>query len=558
MLDYIQIFRDVLQRQKPHEYYELVTKEAKFNKQIYSGNGQKEWLLSYREKETKAQKEQRERLTRTKTKHICRKIENVFNELRILDKAAMDIVSKNEAKIQEVKNWIYDTNLENFAFETVKYWNLIDANAFCVFGLNKYKDIEFEVIPSDMVYDYYTISGRLQFLIIKIKREDKTDYRLYSPNEVIDFKEGRDKEATEFVDNYTVYRTKCNVMYAFQLGWQKNPETAFKTCVGIYEGANELFKSLIWEGSEMDITKALHGIVKTFAFAPRCNAQTEIEGSIYQCNEGYVNGEKCSVCNGTGMKIHTSSQDIIYLPEPLPGQTDTISLDKMIHTEHVSPEILNLRKADIKELENEIVKTIFSSNFTTKSDVAKTATETLVDLKGMYSALGNLGKQVSEFFIWAVECYADYLGIQDIQVTHGYALNLKLEDLDALLERRQLAIASGSPMEVIKVIDFAIMKKQHVDNPDYLDNFSIWSQYMPLGDKSESERSNIMAGLDQKDPLKVLWIYWTQIKRNIEETNKDFTKLSHEKRLALIDKEVQSIISKMPQDQLPRIDFNTV
>jgi hypothetical protein len=113
-------------------------------------------------------------------------------------------------------------------------------------------------------------------------------------------------------------------------------------------------------------------------------------------------------------------------------------------------------------------------------------------------------------------------------------------------------------MEVIKVIDFAIMKKQHVDNPEYLDNFSIWSQYMPLNDKSEIERSNIMAGLDRKDPLKVLWIYWTQIKRNIEETTKDFTKLPHEKRLAIIDKEVQSIIAKMPQEQLPRIDLNTV
>lgn len=75
MLDYIKIFEEAIKENKPHEYYKLVTDEAKFNKAMYTGLGQKEWLLNYRKEETKEQKDQRERITRTKTKHICRKIE---------------------------------------------------------------------------------------------------------------------------------------------------------------------------------------------------------------------------------------------------------------------------------------------------------------------------------------------------------------------------------------------------------------------------------------------------------------------------------------------------
>ena len=556
MLDYIKIFEEAIKENKPHEYYKLVTDEAKFNKAMYTGLGQKEWLLNYRKEETKEQKDQRERITRTKTKHICRKIENVFDELTVLDKAAKAIQTSNTKQQEDIENWIYNENLEAFAFETVKYWNLIDSNAFCVFGKNKYDDVEFSVIPSDMIFRYYVKSGQLQFVIIKIKRDKFTDYRLYHNEGVIDFKEGRDKDASEFVGDYTVYRTSTGKNYAFLLGWKKNPETEFKTCVSIFEGASELFQSLIWEGSELDVTKALHGIVKTFAYAPRCNARVEIEGSHYECIDGMTGPVKCSNCNGTGLKIHTSNQDIIYLPEPIAGQDNPITLDKMIHTEHVAPEILNLRKSDIKEIENEIVKTVFSSNFTTKSDVAKTATETLVDLKGMYSALGNLGKQVSEFFIWAVECYCDMMGYRDVQISHGYALNLKLEDLDTLLDRRAKAIEAGVPMEIVNVIDFSIMKKQHVDNPVYLDKFSIWKQYMPLSDKTEQERTSIIAGLDAKDPLRIKYIYWVDIKRNIEDKVKDFDKKSHQIRLKLIEDEVNAIIASMPADQLPRVNLN--
>ena len=40
---------------------------------------------------------------------------------------------------------------------------------------------------------------------------------------------------------------------------------------------------------------------------------------------------------------------------------------------------------------------------------------------------------------------------------------------------------------------------------------------MPLSDKTEQERTSIIVGLDAKDPLRIKYIYWVDIKRNIED-----------------------------------------
>lgn len=565
MLDYISIFQKVIDRKKPHINYDNVIKEAKLYKSFYTGEDQKEILLSYRKSENKDQQEQRERITICRTKHICRKIENVYDELKVLDKASVNITNDIDKKIEQR---LYELNIENLSFELVKYWNMIDPNSFIVFGTNEYNDIEFKVIPSNMVYDYYINSGQLKFLIIKIQREVNgnkyEDFRLYHEKGIIDFKEGKNEDS-EIVKtsekSYIVKRFTHNHIYAFQIGWKKNPKTEFKTCSSLIEGASELFKSLIWEGSELDTTKACHGIVKTFAFASKCTNSVEIEGTTYECTDGKTGLVNCNKCNGSAMNIHTSSQDIVYFPMPFQGQEMTVSLDKMIHTEHVSPEILNLRKADIKELENEIVKTSFNSNFTSKSDVAKTATENMIDLKGMYSALGSLGKQVSECFIWMAKCVADSMGVPNVQVNHGYALNLKLEDMDALIQQRESAVSAGVPMEVINVIDFAIMKKQHVDNPDYLNEFSIWQQFRPLSGMSESERVSLITSMEDLHPTRVLYLYFNQIKKTVltesktdKEGNNSFYKLEYLEQKKLIDAAVQNLISTLPNQQ--RITFN--
>ena len=66
---------------------------------------------------------------------------------------------------------------------------------------------------------------------------------------------------------------------------EKNPETEFKTCVSIFEEQAN-YSNPLYGRVQVDVTKALHGIAKTFAYAPRYNARVEIDGSKHECIDG--------------------------------------------------------------------------------------------------------------------------------------------------------------------------------------------------------------------------------------------------------------------------------
>lgn len=54
-------------RDKPNAKVAKAIEDAKYQKSLYSGNGQDEILLKYREKESINQKEQRKRITISRT-----------------------------------------------------------------------------------------------------------------------------------------------------------------------------------------------------------------------------------------------------------------------------------------------------------------------------------------------------------------------------------------------------------------------------------------------------------------------------------------------------------
>jgi hypothetical protein len=254
------------------------------------------------------------------------------------------------------------------------------------------------------------------------------------------------------------------------------------------------------------------------------------------------------------MKIHTSSQDIIYVPEPMTPES-VVSLDKMIHTVTIPDSILETRKTDIQETENKIIRTVFNGNSITRSDITKTATEVGIEMKGLYSALSKIGYKTSDVFIWMVECIADILGAKGVEVFHGYTLDLNIDTIEDLFNQRKLAIDSGASQDIIDVIDFAIQKKQHIDNPKALNRFAIWDQFRPFTDKSMNEKIAIMATLPENNYYKVLYTYWAIIKNNIEMSMGDkFYDLPYQRQKAEIDREVQAIIDTIPEPA-QRLDF---
>jgi len=559
-----------IKRNKQNDLLEKTVKDAQYQKAIYTGEGQRSILLKYRERETENQKNDRERITISRTKHIAHQIENVLNQLDIMDKPAISVIHENDEVKDVLAKHIYDNNLNNLAFKFVKYYNIVDANTFLVCGYNRFGDIEFTPLTSDSVYDFYIVNDRIKWVIFQVERKEgqKTvyDYKLYHENGIISYNNKLGSEPTEETyGDYYVTNIETQRMFAFRLGYLHDSVTNFKTCVSILDCASVLFKSLIWQGSDLDIDIAKHGIIKQFAYAKRCNYESidDKNGRMY-CENGmlYVNGmsnienANCPKCHGTGLMMHTSNQDVIKFPMPHEGETG-LKLNELTHTVFLPDSILDAKKQYIAEIKDEIIKTIFNASIVTKDEIAATATEKVIDLQGIYATLNILGKQVSECFIWMVECISELMEYENVEVVHGYTLNLKLESVETLMEKRSKAIQANAPMEVIKSIDLAILQKQHIDTPKFINRYSIWEKYRPFADKSDTVALQILSGLSQTNKYKILYNFFGQIKQNIISKYGDsFFDYTDDQRDAIINDEVEKIRVEIQSSEPSRISFN--
>lgn len=557
----LEIILKRIKANKENPILDKAKKDFEFQYKVYTGKGQEKIVTDYRAKESVNQKDQRNRITISRTKSYVRQIENILNQLDLLDKPAIDILHESkEDVVNDIKNWIYQNNIDKLAFEFVKHNNLIDANACIIGGLNEFEELEFIVYNVSNLFDIYVLNDQIKYICFKIERKTKdfnvNDYHIYLDNQVIKLFDSKEYngQSQERWDKYFVEKFETKVNYSFRVGAIKDPTNNLKTCLSLIEPASELFKSLIWQGSELDTTKASHGMVQKFMRATPCTNISSTPEGISECVGGKMyRGStimgSCGKCNGTGLAIHTSSQDIIMLPMPNQGE-QAIALSDLVHIEYVPDGFLDFLKDDIKELKDEIIKTVFNATNLTKPEISQTATEAVIDLQGIYATLNMLGKKVSDAFIWMVEVYCDIKGYENVSVLHGYTLNLKLETVESLSDKRKKLTDSGAPMEVIKAVDMAILQKQHIDNPIAVDKYVIWDKYKPFTEKSNDQIANLLATLPDTNYYKVLYNFFGIIKKAIiDQVQDEFYVLSHERRMELINEQVNKLIEQIKADK---------
>lgn len=538
------------------EHIKVARENGEKFKAFYTGEGTyiEKLIKDYRPNESDNQKIQRSRITIRRTKHVCYQIENILDQLQTLDKAAVNIKIENESHQKGLEDSIYEMNIESQAFNFVKLHNITDPNSFIIGSIDELGEVVFDVIGVESVIDFAIKNERVKYLIVKIGEEK---YRIYLEKEVIEYKCAIGKKAIE-IDRYAT-----GINYAYHLGFSSDPKTKFRTYKSILDPASEMLKQLTWDGSEYDVIKLLHGIIKQFVFAPKCTYHFRTEDDEGSCDNGqiFINGNytQCPSCRGSGMRIHTSSQDVIFLPEPA-DPTNYLSLDRLTHIEFIPESILESRKNDLKQTEDAIIRTVFNSNNVTRNEVVKTATELTIDLQGVYSMLTKMGMKVSETFIWMCEVISDIKGYDKPSVFHGYSMDLNLDSVDNLFNQRTKAVAAGVSNDIISNIDMAILKKQHIDNPDYINRFETWETFKPFSDKTIQEKISIIAMLPDDNPDKVLYLYWNKIKTDIIFENPEFYLIDREQQKSKIEAKVKQIISEIKAEpmQPAEPDFDDV
>jgi len=562
---------NVIKSNKQEAILEKAAKSAKLQKTWYSGIDQESQIESYRTRETKPQKDQRNRVGVRRSKHVIAKAENIINQLEIMDKPSKNVFCQNETAKKEIEDWIYNNNIAKIAFEYTKLYNIIDANSFVVCRVDENENVQFKVTESSNVWALKVTNSNIEYVIFRYERNLKTkkvyDFEMYT-NEgyiIAEYHEGAKYEGERNGD-HVFSQVLTNKMYAFRLGYKQNTETEFKTCDSILETSSELITSLIRVGTDFDVDLLTHGILQKSAYARRCNNAYLVEQTEHRCEGGiiYANGSplsKCNSCNGTGLDIHTSSQDIILYPLP-DDPNITMDLSKLSDIKFTPAANFDFKKKEIQELEQLIIDTIFSNTEVTKSETATnvTATQKVIDLQGVYSTLNQIGDQVSELFIWMCECKANIMGVTDAEFQHGYTLSLKLDNLETLAEKLKTLTDSGAPMEVISPVYLAMLEKQHIDSPQFLNRFMVWEKFRPFKNKRAEVITTILSGLPNTNRYKILYNFFDDIKSEIEsEFGDKFYDMKPEARKVEIEKQIDIIKAVLQEDEPQRMSFdNTI
>lgn len=591
--------------------YKRTVEVAKFWNQIITGKQHEDILLSLKKGESKEQQKQRVRLYNSRTKYVANKIirqiqevyrsDNIYNEIYFSEKKDDDIKKIDELN-ERLKNFSGKKSVREWLRTRYLRLNISDPNAFIVVnfvsdGKNVSGFYPIEVKSSDVISRQY-INGTLQYLAFvehtqakvvkegKIKTEKAFKYWMFGHEYAIllhkvpegaegigtpidiDDSEGADGalygDATTYSWYYNEYTIKAQQVPAFCVGYIPDPENNDETYQSILYPAEELFKELIWTKSSYDIHRALHGIAQKYAFVPNCEYNDQKNN---RCDGGKMpDGTECPACHGTGqMPFHTSEQDIITIAMPR-DKSEIWDLSKMIYYQPIPKDIIEMTRQDIAETERAISLAIFNISIIDKSELAaaKTATEIRSNTNATNNVLYEFGLHDAQMYEDIVNQIAIYSNLwrEDLVIDYSYPNDFNLESLPDLFASLKEAQSVGAPTIVKKKINTKIISKLCIGDAFAIEEYEAREKWRPF----QSDAQALSA--PELDPARILWLYYDQIFRNLEnqvyKTSESgdvwFAMLPEEKQKEEIDKQVQFFTAqyiaakgKAPDITVPRL-----
>lgn len=560
-------------KQKYHAHYDETVKKAKFYKQIMTGDDQEELLIKYKDAETGTQKQQRVKLTNSRTQYASGKIWSVFNEVSRSDNVVEVIKypednDTNNEKLEEIHDRLkkfhgYENALQ-YTYEAIKRYNFYDPNAFLVVNFTPFDHTKSKTefvypveVTSEQAIRYEYSNGILIYLLFfkdiywetvddngKPKTEKGKHYFLYAKDVAYEFIQLPEKDpelkpgfapiqintipennmynqdGKPVMFQWTRHELKSKRIPVIRTGYIHDAANQRATCVSPMQPAEKLLLDLIWTKSEYDLAKALHWFYQKFIYAPACEFEHEEHG---HCNGGNlsISGEVCPECDGTGMMIHTTVQDVIVLKLPQDA-ADVVPLSNMVHYENIDITIGKHLQEDYQTIETDIFKAVFNSQAFDRSEVAVTATEKNLDLRAVKNALIDFGNHISRVYKFIVQMTAIYLdNDEELIIQHKHPKDFKFYDVDSLVKQRNDAVTAGAPYQVIRNIDLQILEMQHLDDPEVVTMMAAKEKFKPFREKSESERMFVLTQLSKDDYHRILWVYFEDIMAEIWAEDKD-------------------------------------
>jgi len=595
-MDYPEFIQVVVANQKHPDYKRVVELAVMYNSFV-TGVGLDEMMQRFTQRETEDAFKQRKEITQ----HIIpavvgnitsveRKVPRSNGKTRVV--AYKDDTGHKKAKELEgiLARYWGTFSLDDWMATRWLELNDVDPNTFVViewanFDANtkKAEPYPYESSSSEAVMFEY-LNNILQYLVDRkmFQTQDWDEketmaekYTLYLKDETVQAVQLFDKEIRWAVnedgrlfeiDGKLYFRRDRNTYFeiiamkphnlgfvpAFRAGFKRDEQTDGRTFTSPYHDCVPFLKKTLKSNSELDLTMALHAFPQKIVTANRCTNE--------KCNEGYIYEDgvaaTCPVCGGTGFKVHTSTQDIVYVPIPR-GKEEQLSLDNLI--KYITPEtaLLEFQRSYIEYLTEECMQAVFNSDIFTKDAVAVTATEKRINLDNVYDTLYPLSIKFGRAWKFQVDTIAQVTGLQkNLIATLTFSKDFKFKSKDDYIRDRGAAKEAGTPDVILRNIDDDIVKIDTSENPlEYIIYKTIQS-FDPFSGKSDEEIATLMVSGTVPFDVKVFYSNMGWIFDEVAMKNNDFYMMPRAKQAKILEKKTDEIVKELKDNQTQAPEFN--
>lgn len=534
-----------------HQDYQRTCDLAIFYNQIVTLEGQDELLVQYKSRETDEQKEQRAKITKSRTKDVCQRVLAQYDYVKGAQRLSETIEHSDTRKADAIRKIVSrfsgEQTLQQYLEDKQRFFAAIDPNAWLTLmpeyingTLAEVKPITF---PAHRAYDFGAIGSLTKYLITgdSFKLKDGTQCKNYYGwesnlyvvlyEQVIGRTDYPDGEYTTMQGDNATYRVYTYNLTeqptqtpAVRFGYAQDYVTEGRTYVGIFDAASEQFKDLINRKSEYDLSQTLHTFMQRMQVGDAC-AYTPENEPMDRCEGGYLKHSRrlCPACAGSGVNHHITSQDVLYFSKPKAGEEDHIPLRDRVAYVEMPFDIVTHQQQEIDRIVNSIPTSLFGVDINTRPQGNATATEINNFYDSLNNALAAFGDKISDNYKTIVRAIAAYAGDENgLIVAHRYPRQFRKPTVAELMIMLKQAKDSGASSDVQWAIQKEILTAQNTDSPDKIALAEIKHGFKPFKELTEQERTLRLSQLAPDNDYRLLHDFFDTVFERVLEKNPNF------------------------------------
>jgi hypothetical protein len=240
------------------------------------------------------------------------------------------------------------------------------------------------------------------------------------------------------------------------------------------------------------------------------------------CNKGFMpDGNACTVCQGTGAQpFHKGTQDVITLGLPR-NKEEMIDLEQMAYDHSPDIELLQFDSDYLEKLEKKVQSKMFNADLYTRSEVATTATEKILETDNLNDTLYPFARNYSAIWEFVVRDIATFTDLaKGLELQHKFPNDFKFKTLSELMDEMKKAKDAAASTSTIAAIEDDINEILYSDRPEALKEIRIKNQINPFRGYSEANIRFIISQGNVPKHQRCLWENLESIFSDLENESK--------------------------------------